>query len=110
VASGGWTGFSSSFATVVSQFHDLSRVELDRSFPPTPRFNMPFELGLAIGSRQHSWFVFESKTRRLQKSLSDLNGTDVYVHEGTPRGVFRELSNAFVRSKRQPTVQEMETI
>jgi len=26
-------------------FHDLSRVELDRRSPPTPRFNMPFELG-----------------------------------------------------------------
>src|SRR5271169_1377497 len=26
-------------------FHDLSRVELDRKPPPTPRFNMPFELG-----------------------------------------------------------------
>jgi hypothetical protein len=36
-------------------FHDLSRVELDRNPPPTPRFNMPFELGLAIGlARQES--------------------------------------------------------
>jgi hypothetical protein len=25
--------------------HDLSRVQLDRNAPPTPRFNMPFELG-----------------------------------------------------------------
>src|SRR5437879_10679673 len=30
--------------------HDLSRVELDRNFPSTPRFNMPFELGLAVPS------------------------------------------------------------
>jgi hypothetical protein len=43
--------------------HDLSRVELDHSNPPTPRFNMPFELGLTVGSRpRHTWFVFESKT------------------------------------------------
>jgi hypothetical protein len=28
-------------------FHDMSRVELDSKRPPTPRFNMPFELGLA---------------------------------------------------------------
>src|SRR4051812_34592759 len=28
--------------------HDLSRVQLDRSAPATPRFNMPFELGLAV--------------------------------------------------------------
>jgi hypothetical protein len=26
-------------------FHDLSRVELGRSRPRAPRFNMPFELG-----------------------------------------------------------------
>jgi hypothetical protein len=30
-------------------FHDLSRIQLDRAKPRTPRFNMPFELGLAIG-------------------------------------------------------------
>jgi hypothetical protein len=46
--------------------HDLSRVELDKKFPPTPRFNMPFELGLAVaweraGKRQHTWFVFEGR-------------------------------------------------
>lgn len=91
--------------------HDLSRVELDHSDPPTPRFNMPFELGLAVGSRRtHTWFVFESKIRRVQKSLSDLNGTDIYIHAGTPRGVFRELCNAFARNKQQPTVQAMELI
>jgi hypothetical protein len=28
--------------------HDLSRVQLDRNAPATPRFNMPFELGLAV--------------------------------------------------------------
>jgi hypothetical protein len=28
--------------------HDLSRVQLDRNAPRTPRFNMPFELGLAV--------------------------------------------------------------
>ena len=28
--------------------HDLSRVQLDRAAPRTPRFNMPFELGLSV--------------------------------------------------------------
>src|SRR6204780_4070075 len=28
--------------------HDLSRVQLDRKTPTTPRFNMPFELGLTV--------------------------------------------------------------
>lgn len=44
--------------------HDLSRVQLDRHAPRTPRFNMPFELGLAVAWAQtnprHKWFVFES--------------------------------------------------
>ena len=92
--------------------HDLSRVQLDRSSPRTPRFNMPFELGLTvalerIAIRKHAWVVCESKRFRLNKSLSDLDGTDVYIHGGTIRGVFRELCNAFVRSGRQPTVIQM---
>jgi hypothetical protein len=76
---------------------------------------MPFELGLCvawerIGRREHIWFVFESRNRRLAKSLSDLNGTDAYIHGGTIGGVFRELSNAFVRPGRQPSVQQMRNI
>jgi hypothetical protein len=82
--------------------HDLSRVELDRTPPPTPRFNMPLELGLAIAwakmnPEAHTWFVSESVERRAQKSVSDLNGTDFYIHNGTAEGVMRELSNAFIR-------------
>jgi hypothetical protein len=92
--------------------HDLSRVELDRNFPPTPRFNMPFELGLAIAweklnPSRHTWFISETKKRRVQKSLSDLNGTDPNIHDGTVEGVMRELGNAFVRRGPQPTVPEM---
>lgn len=95
--------------------HDLSRVELDIRRPATPRFNMPFELGLAvawqkIGRQRHTWFVFESKLRRAEKSLSDLSGTDVYIHNGKVRGVLRELCNAFVRIARQPTVRQMAAI
>lgn len=96
-------------------FHDLSRVQLDRTPPMTPRFNMPFELGLAVswsnGPRQtnHTWFVFEARRHRIQKSLSDLNGTDVYIHDGTADGVLRELGNAMVR-EHQPTIREMRRI
>jgi hypothetical protein len=90
--------------------HDLSRVQLDRNAPRTPRFNMPFELGLAVAwaraNRHHKWLVFESVKRRLAKSMSDLDGTDPYIHEGTVRGVMREVCNAFV-SPNQPTVPQM---
>lgn len=96
-------------------FHDLSRVQLDRKRPVTPRFNMPFELGLTVAmqrvkQRNHDWFVFESLPRRLDKSLSDLGGTDPHIHGGTVPGVFRELTNALVDSRYQPTVGDMDRI
>ena len=92
--------------------YDLSRVQLDGHSPSTPRFNMPFELGLAVawdkvGPKRHHWFVFETMQRRASKSLSDLGGTEVYIHSGSVSGVFRELCNAFVRQGRQPTVPPM---
>ena len=69
-------------------FHDLSRAEVDRTPPATPRFNMPFELGLAVTlattHRGHQWFVFKARPRRTSKALSDLAATDEYLHSGTP--------------------------
>ena len=93
-------------------FHDLSRVQLDRRRPQTPRFNMPFELGLVLGwlktsKSDHTWFLFESVERRISKSLSDLDGTDAYIHGETPKGLFRQLGNALVRGDDQPTVEQM---
>jgi hypothetical protein len=94
-------------------FHDLSRVQLDRTRPSTPRFNMPFELGLAVGwaksagGSDQAWFVFEAVSRRIHKSLSDLNGTDVHIHGNSVKGVLRELSNALVRTADRPTVPQM---
>jgi len=95
--------------------HDLSRVELDRRRPSTPRFNMPFELGLAVSWQKlkrpnHTWFVFEAVPRRAEKSLSDISGTDIYIHNGNARGVFTQLCNALVRLKSQPTTQDIEQV
>ncbi len=102
-------------ASCSQSVHDLSRVELDETEPLTPRFNMPFELGIVVGvhrkhSTGHTWFVFEASERRLKKSLSDLAETDPYIHDGTPHGVLSELLNAFVSSPRQPTMQQMERV
>lgn len=96
-------------------FHDLSRVKLDRRSPATPRFNMPFELGLAVDWAQsakpkHEWFVFESKAHRLEKSLSDLNGTDPHVHDGTAHGVLRGLTNALTRKIHRPDLADLDAI
>jgi len=92
--------------------HDLSRVQLSRTPPATPRFNMPFELGMSVAwaklyPQRHTYIAFESVHRRAQKSLSDMSGTDFNIHDGTPEGVMRELCNAFVRRSRRPTVPDM---
>jgi hypothetical protein len=91
--------------------HDLSRIELSAAPLIVPRFNMPLELGMTITwanlhPSRHTWFVWESEPYRLQRSASDLNGTDPYIHNGTPEGVLRELSNAF-RRDRMPSVPGM---
>ena len=94
-----------------SSIHDLSRVELSFDRPHCPRFNMPFELGLAtamtLSGGTHRWFVFEAQPFRLQKTLSDLNGFDPYIHHGTAEGVLRELANVFVTRRAQPSLQAL---
>ncbi|HKC98843.1 MAG TPA: hypothetical protein VKG20_12470 [Methylomirabilota bacterium] len=77
-----------------------------------PRFNMPFELGLAVGRTKrrrlkHEWFVFEARRFRLQRSLSDLNGIDPHIHHAQPHRVLVELTNALVRAHRQPTLEQL---
>ena len=91
--------------------HDLSRVELSFIPPATPRFNMPLELGMTITwakqfPARHTFFLWESQQRRIQKSMSDLNGTDEYIHFGTVEGVLCELRNAFAHNT-GPTVPPM---
>ncbi len=71
--------------------HDLSRVH---GYPP--RFNMPFELGLAVAvkylrDRKHKFFVLERKRHRVVRTLSDLNGWDPLIHGGTTPGIVSAL-------------------
>jgi hypothetical protein len=53
--------------------HDLSRVQLDRKPPRTPRFNMPFELGLAVALEGkitgHAWIVCEFAVQPFREVL-----------------------------------------
>jgi hypothetical protein len=93
--------------------HDLSCVSLATAGPfRVPRFNMPFELGLAVAltlaqqerpSRPvHEWAVFECRPYRLVHSLSDLNGYDQYTHGGTPAGILEVLGDLFHRLPSPP--------
>ena len=93
-------------------FHDISRVTLSNR---VPRFNMPFELGLTIGMfhtrpEQHHWYVFESTRHRAQRSLSDLNGTEAYVHEARPMKVLQTLRDALGREEHGPTMDQLRAI
>ncbi len=70
--------------------HDLSRVEV--GYNDLPRFNMPFELGLAIGAKQFGGVRHRNKTSLimvrepylLPAYLSDLGGNDPKAHGGSP--------------------------
>ncbi|MGH9521947.1 MAG: hypothetical protein ACRD3E_05400 [Terriglobales bacterium] len=92
--------------------HDLSRIELDRRPPRAPRFNMPFELGMAVAwslmnPQRHAWIGCDSVLHRPLKSISDLNGTDFHTHHGRIEGVMRSLCNAFVSRAERPSVPRM---
>jgi hypothetical protein len=95
--------------------HDLSRIQLDPGHPRAPRFNMPFELGLAVAwanlnPRSHSWVGCDEIVHRPVRSISDLNGTDFHTHNGTVVGVLNALCNAFVSRNQHPTVPRMQTV
>jgi hypothetical protein len=94
-----------------SSLHDLSRVKPSGGIP---RFNMPFEAGLAVAwaqlSGKHRWFALEEKSFRIQKSLSDLNGFDPLIHGGTAAGVLRALVNAFGRPNYPVTAAHLQAI
>jgi hypothetical protein len=73
--------------------HDLSRIELGQN--ELPRFNMPFELGLALGVKRFGGRVYRSysikimvtEPYRLPAYLLDLGGNDPAAHRSDPRQV-----------------------
>jgi hypothetical protein len=77
--------------------HDLSRIELGAN--ALPRFNMPFELGLAMGAkyfggremRSNSALILVRQDYVLNAYLSDLGGNDPVAHNDDPRRVIRAV-------------------
>jgi hypothetical protein len=93
-------------------FHDLSRVQRSGG---APRFNMPFEIGLAVATARwrpanHQWILFEAKPFRVQRTLSDLSGTDAYIHGDASTRLLVGLTDALVRVTKQPTLPELRQI
>jgi hypothetical protein len=84
--------------TCGASIHDLSCVTAGNGNFRTPRFNMPFELGLAVAAaRRHRWFVFESVPHRIKQSLSDIDGHDVHIHDNDPEQIVKRVYSAFSR-------------
>jgi hypothetical protein len=77
--------------------HDLSRIELGAN--ALPRFNMPFELGLAMGAkyfgdpqrRRNSALILVRRDYVLNAYLSDLGGNDPVAHGDDPARVIRAV-------------------
>src|SRR5437867_1257282 len=93
--------------------HYLSRVHLSGSASRCPRFNMPFELGLAVALAvhenhgKHHWIILEAVRHRLLRSLSDLNGFDPFIHGNTVSGVLGVLTDAFEKPGHAVSVAHM---
>jgi len=99
-------------ASCGASIHDLSRVTLSGPLR-VPRFNMPFELGLAYAIAQgqpHDLFVFEEQSHRLQASLSDFNGYDPHIHDGTQVGVLRCVLDCFGTTTQAPPSPKLKSL
>lgn len=78
--------------------HDLSRIELDHA-TQTPRFNMPFELGLYLGAkhfggrrqRRKRCLVLAKVRREWAPAMSDLAGVDPAFHGGKPDNAIKAV-------------------
>ena len=80
--------------------HDLSRMESTKK-NELARFNMPFELGMDIGckvygeDKMHDKYllIFDAKSYRYQKAISDLSGNDIEIHNNSPEVAIRKFRN-----------------
>lgn len=76
--------------------HDISRVGLD-THNGLPRFNMPLELGILIGSinfgpkkhREKEFLIIESDQFRFKEFISDISGQDIRAHNDEPEKVIK---------------------
>lgn len=76
--------------------HDISRVGLD-AHNNLPRFNMPLELGIFIGSinfgqkkhKEKEFLIMESQKHRFKEFISDISGQDIKDHSDEPKKIIK---------------------
>jgi hypothetical protein len=91
--------------------HDISRVEVD-PHKPLPRFNMPFECGLALGAqrfgtardRRRDFLILTGARHEDKLTLSDLAGQDAAYHGNVPERAI-DAVRAFLASKSRTHVR-----
>jgi hypothetical protein len=76
--------------------HDLSRIRPTQGGSDLPRFNMPFELGMAMGAKRFSPSrkndnikIMVAEPYKLPEYLSDLGGNDPDAHHNEPSRAVR---------------------
>lgn len=65
------------------------------------RFNMPFELGMDIGSKRFGnknlvtkcLLILDKEKYRYQKVISDISGNDIANHDNAPEQALRQIRN-----------------
>lgn len=80
--------------------HDLSRTEIDVK-NKLPRFNMPLELGLFLGSKTFGvgrnknkvCLILDKYNYRYQKFISDISGQDIKHHNNKPQQAVIQVRN-----------------
>lgn len=80
--------------------HDLSRTEPDERYS-LPRFNMPLELGIALGcrnvgpgrQRRKTLLVLDKRRYRYHKFVSDISGQDISEHANRPSRAVEAVRN-----------------
>jgi hypothetical protein len=96
--------------------HDLSRTETDdRSLP---RFNMPLELGIVIGSvnfgtarqQRKSMLIMDRDKYRYQAFVSDIAGQDIVAHGDTPERAIEGVRNWLRTESADPRIPGAEFI
>ena len=84
--------------------HDLSRNK--PKFPNDPvRFNMPFELGLAMGCRRYGGkkhmrkklLILDKDAHEYDKFIGDISGQDIEYHSEDPQMLMQKIRNWIAR-------------
>jgi hypothetical protein len=91
--------------------HDLSAVTLD-AVTSLPRFNMPLELGLFLGSkrfgpetqRNKRCLILDSHPHRYRAFISDISGQDIRSHNAEPEKAIREVRDWLRTMSRRRTL------